>query len=366
MKMPIRVAQILSKMDNGGIEQVVLNYYTTIDKTKVQFDFFVDENSVFEKKDEVLAMGAKIYFLPSIKNVFKYQKMLKAVLSENKYTIAHAHMSTLSVFPIFAAYRAKIPVRICHSHSTASWAEPKKTILKYILRPFSNIFATHYFGCGTKAAKFMFGKNCFNKRNFYLQTNAIDMKKFAFSAHNAEEIRKEFNIGKNDFVLGNIGRLCTQKNHTFLLKVFAKAIKQNKNAKLLIVGDGELKGDLCGEIERLGIKNSVILAGNRNDVHKFYSAFDVFCLPSNFEGMPVVFAECVANGLKFVCSDKVSDEVLMYKNAKMLSLKSDTTAWAKEFLQSERIDDERTINKYDIASAASELCKKYINLNAGS
>ena len=61
---PIRIAQIMGKMNRGGVESVVMNYYRAIDKSRIQFDFFVDEDSAFPQRAELEKAGAGIYFLP--------------------------------------------------------------------------------------------------------------------------------------------------------------------------------------------------------------------------------------------------------------------------------------------------------------
>ena len=142
MEQPIRVAQVLNRMDSGGVEAVVMNYYRHIDRKQVQFDFYFAKDSVFPQREELEKMGAGIYPIPSYTKVFSYHRVLHHAFKRGNYQIVHAHLSTMSVFPLFAAWRAGIPVRICHNHSTAHWGEGKKTLLKYLLRPFAKVFAT--------------------------------------------------------------------------------------------------------------------------------------------------------------------------------------------------------------------------------
>jgi len=129
MSEPIHVAQILNQMDSGGIEAVVMNYYRHINKDKVQFDFYFNQESSFPQRDELERYGAKVYFLPSYVNVINYHKKLYWAFKDKKYKIVHAHLNTMSVFPLFAAWRAGVPVRICHNHSTAHQGEGKRTVL---------------------------------------------------------------------------------------------------------------------------------------------------------------------------------------------------------------------------------------------
>lgn len=308
--MPKRIAHILGKMDNGGVESVVMNYYRLLDTDQVQFDFYVDKNSTIPQKDEILSKGGRIFYLPSYSNVLGYFVTLRNYLKDNKYTIVHSHLSTMSVLPLCVAWSVNVPIRIAHSHSTANLYEFNKSVLKYMLRPFSKLFATDYFACGEIAGRWLFSNHTFDKGQVFIMENIIDYKKFAFNLTSRVTIRDEFNIGVNDFVVGHIGRFCKQKNQLYLLDVFAKIHQKVPNAKLVLVGDGESYiAKVTRKAMKLGVIDSVIFAGVRNDVEKFYSAFDIFLLPSLYEGMPVVSVEAKANGLPMIVSDKVTSEV---------------------------------------------------------
>ena len=218
MEQPIRVAQVLNRMDSGGVEAVVMNYYRHIDRKQVQFDFYFAKDSVFPQREELEKMGAGIYPIPSYTKVFSYHRVLHHAFKRGNYQIVHAHLSTMSVFPLFAAWRAGIPVRICHNHSTAHWGEGKKTLLKYLLRPFAKVFATDYFACGEKAGRWMYGNRCFERGHVHVMPNAIDTKKFAYDEEAKRCLRAELGIPQDAFVLGHVGRFMYQKNHAFLLR----------------------------------------------------------------------------------------------------------------------------------------------------
>lgn len=358
MSEPTRVAQILGKMNSGGVEAVVMNYYRAIDRTKVQFDVFYDETSECPQKEELLSLGANVYPIPPYTKVVKYQKAIKAIFVQNKYKIVHSHLSTMSIFPLLAAWKAKVPVRICHNHSTATWHEPKKTLLKYILRPFNKIFATDYFACGEKAGRWMYGNKAFDTGKVYVMPNAIDTEKFAFNKQNREEIRKEFNIPNDTFVVGHIGRFTFAKNHVFLLDVFCEVIKEKPNSILLLVGEGELETEIKNKVQELNLSSHVIFAGVRQDVHKFYSAFDVFCLPSLYEGFPVVVVEAACANLPIFTSVNVSKEVLFFYSLKQIEF--DTLQWCHNILNCPKIENEQ--NNFNIKLCGEKTLQIYQNM----
>lgn len=359
MEQPIRVAQVLNRMDSGGVEAVVMNYYRHIDRKQVQFDFYFAKDSVFPQREELEKMGAGIYPIPSYTKVFSYHRVLHHAFKRGNYQIVHAHLSTMSVFPLFAAWRAGIPVRICHNHSTAHWGEGKKTLLKYLLRPFAKIFATDYFACGEKAGRWMYGNRCFERGRVHVMPNAIDTKKFAYDEEAKRCLRAELGIPQDAFVLGHVGRFMYQKNHAFLLRVFQRLLSSRQDAWLLLIGEGERMKLIRSEVEKMGIEGKVRFTGTRSDVAKLYSAMDVFCLPSFYEGLPVVALEAQANGLPCLFSDRMTKEVVLTPGARQLSIEN-PEPWVKAVQEAQRQNTCALPERYDIAFEGEILKNFYI------
>lgn len=143
-----------------------------------------------------------------------------------------------------------------------------------------------------------------------------------------------------------------QKNHSFLIDIFVELQKEKPGAILLLIGEGKLEGQIREKAQRLEIEKSVIFAGARDDVNKLYSVMDVFCLPSFYEGMPVVAWEAQANGLPCAFSDKVSKEVEQGENCCFLDLTQAPDKWASALLKSRKRMKSRVP---DIQKAAKRL-----------
>ena len=294
---PIRIAQIIGKWLGGGVEAVVMNYYRHLDHSKVQFDFICDDDSTNIPYDEIEKLGGKVILIPPYQKVFKYQKELRRVLRNGKYEIVHSHINTLSVFPLYAAKKVGVPVRIAHSHSTTNKKEWKKNLLKQVLRPFSKKYATNYMCCSELAGRWLFGDKAYDEGKVYLLNNAIDLDKFKYDKKIRDKKRKELGIKEDTIVIGHIGRFVAQKNHTFLIDIFNQFHKKEKNSILLLAGQGPLQEEIKNKVRELGLDDSVRFLGQRNDANELYQAFDVFLLPSLYEGLPVVGVEAQASGL---------------------------------------------------------------------
>ena len=105
---------------------------------------------------------------------------MRRVLRDGKYKIVHSHINTLSVFPLYAAKKVGVPVRIAHSHSTTYNKEWKKNLLKQVLRPFSKKYATNYMCCSELARRWLFGDKTYDEGKVYLLNNAIVFDKFLY------------------------------------------------------------------------------------------------------------------------------------------------------------------------------------------
>ena len=281
----IIVAHIMGKWNGGGVESVVMNYYKNIDRNRIQFHFLCDEDSTDIPYEEIEKLGGKVIVIPPYQKLFKYQKELYRIFKENNYKIIHSHINALSVFPLRIAKKAGVPIRIAHSHSTSNKKEWKKNILKMILRPLSKLYANNYFACTEYAGKWLFGKKVVERKELNVINNAIDLKKFEFNENTREDLRKELGIKEDVLVIGHAGRFMKQKNHEFLIDVFEKAIKQDDNIYLILVGQGPLEDKIKEMAKEKGIEDKILFLGQRNDVNKLYQAMDIFVLPSLYEGL---------------------------------------------------------------------------------
>ena len=363
----IKVAHIIGKWVGGGVESVIMNYYRYIDKNKIQFDFICDSDSTDIPYKEIEDMGGKVVIIPPYQNIIKYHKKLKEVLKKGKYDIVHSHINTLSVFSLFAAKCANIPIRIAHSHSTTNKEEKKKNFLKQILRPYSKIFATNYFACSEYAGRWLFGDKEFNKGNVFILNNAIDTEKFKFNEKIRDKIRKKLNINENTLVIGHIGRFVKQKNHDFLIDIFNEVQKERKNSILLLIGQGPLQENIINKVKKLELQDKVLFLGQQKNVNEIYQAMDVLVLPSLYEGLPVVGVEAQASGLLCIFSDSMTKETKILDTSEFISLNSDTDIWKKRIINSSnyvRLDTTEILieNGFDIRKESLKLEKMYLNI----
>ena len=310
---PIRIAQIMGKMNSGGVESVVMNYYRNIDKNKVQFDFIVDEDSKNIPKEEIENMGGKIILVPPYKNILSYMNILKNILRKGNYKIVHSHLNTLSVFSLYAA------------------------------------------------------KMAYDNDEVKLINNAIDVDKFIYNEEIRNIVRKEFDF-ENKFVIGHVGRFVDQKNHTGLIDIFNEIYKANKESILLLAGDGPLLKSIRDKVDSLNLTDAVKFLGVRSDINNIMQCIDVFLLPSLYEGLPVVGVEAQASGSLCILSSNMTKETKVIETTKFLPISDEPKAWAKYILEEyknfKRKDTKQEIinSNFEIKSEATKLQNDYLKL----
>lgn len=344
MSAPVRIAQVLGKMEGGGVEQVVMNYYRHIDRSKVQFDFFIFESSSRVPEAEIESLGGRVYRLCGLKHTYRYIKTLTSLLKENGYHIAHCHLSTLSGPALKAAKKAGVPIRIIHNHSTSGGKrELVRNLAKALLKPFCGRNATHRFACSEYAGEWLYGKKTMcrlgesaDKNSVYIMRNAVDSSFFAYDENKRSSLRKELGIPANALVFGHIGRFCPQKNQSFLVDIFAEILKTEPNSYLLMAGTGGDMELIRSKINEAKLSDRALLLGQRSDTDRLYNAFDCFVLPSNYEGLCVVGVEAQAVGVSCVFSDKITPEVKLSEGLCFVPLKASPTEWAKNAISAAR------------------------------
>jgi len=342
-------------MDYGGISSFMMNYYRSIDRTKVQFDFLVHGFEKGVHDVEIVELGGKIYNVPiKSKDYFGNIRALKEIFMSGLYSIVHCHMDAMNTFVLRIAKKCGVPIRISHCHNTEHLTN---NFLRYHINEFARRnsvkFATHRFACSELAGNWLFGAEC----EFNIANNAILVDKFNFNSEKRVRYRDELKIGTS-IAIGHIGRFDYQKNHSFLIDVFFEIMKESNKYKLLLVGEGYLKKDILEKAESLNLKDHIIFLGERRDISELISAFDIFVLPSLFEGLPVVGVEAQANGLACVFSSNVSKEIALADNVVFISINC-AQEWAKKIMDLDylRLDSSEKIKRlgYDIHFEAGKL-----------
>lgn len=368
---PVRILQVVAELDMGGIQNFLMNVYRNIDRDNIQFDFLLnmDKKGVFE--EEIEELGGRVYRVTS-RNVslIKNRIELEHFFQEHKeYKCIHCHFSNLSyLMPLKMAFKYKIPTRILHSHSTHLPSNPIHKIIHEYNRRIIDKIATDFYACSDLAGKWLFeGTEGYSKQ--VIIKNGIQTNKYVFNTQVRKVYREKLGLD-NNIVIGNVGRLSEPKNHPFLLDVFSELKQLNQNVVLVIVGDGPDRDLVKQRIEELGVGDSVIMLGMRQDVSSILQAFDCFLMPSKWEGFPVALLEAEAAGLPAYVSDTVTTQAQINNNISYLSLELGARKWAEiiheQLSNWNRLENADKIVEagFDINSTVKYLTSKYLGASS--
>jgi glycosyltransferase involved in cell wall biosynthesis len=137
---------------------------------------------------------------------------------------------------------------------------------------------------------------------YMLVRSGIEIERYAAGRLTREATRHALGFGADDFVFGYVGRLSPQKSPLDLVAAFAPVARAHPQARLLVVGDGPLRADFEAALERLGVRERVLLLGVRRDVPALLGACDAFVLSSIYEGLPRVVPQAMALALPVVAT----------------------------------------------------------------
>ena len=362
---PIRVLNLFTVMDRGGAETMVMNYYRHIDRTKVQFDFLVHREQRGAYDDEIEALGGRIYRMYPIypQNFARYKRDIRVFFKAHpEYRIIHSHMSELGCFAFKEAAKQGVPVRICHAHNAPHGFDIKMIMRDYFKKRMMP-YLTHLFMCGVESGRWLYGKE--NENRFIMLNNAIDASAYTYNPAKRTEMRLQIEL-TDELAVGHVGRFNQQKNHPFLLEIFAALLKKEPNAVLLLVGGGTDMQRIQAKAQTLGIAEKVRFLGVRSDVADVMQAMDVFVFPSLYEGLGIALIEAQAAGLPCVVSDTIPHEAYLTDLVDSESLSAPAEKWAEKILAKQAIPrtDRRTeiaAHGFDITTEAVKLQEFYIN-----
>lgn len=366
----MRVLQIIDNMNRGGAQAFIINIYREIERSEVQFDFLLHTDKECSFNEEIRALGGKLYAVPPRhQGILKNRKALEEFFKTHPdYKIVHHHVSSLTyVEPLKVAKRYGVPMRIIHSHNTRQGG----SFLHQYLHRWNQLavksYATHYLACSDLAAKWLYGKRQYGSGDFAIINNGIEIEKFIYNAEIRSKIRAELGVG-DQLVLGNVGRFSYQKNHDFLIDIFKSVHEKETNSVLLLVGDGELRGQIEQKIAAYGLQDSVILTGVRSDIPDLLQAMDVLVMPSYYEGLPVTLVEAQAAGLPCVVADNITQQIKITNFIEYigLDLSDAASAWSSSIIRlvalhvRKDVSDQIIEAGFDIKNTAQYLQKVYL------
>lgn len=362
----VRILHIVPTLGYGGVAKFLIHYNDHMDKNKFCFSF-VSHGQHESYHDSLIKDGSQIFYVKPQHEIgtHLYLKQIKDIVKKNKFDIVHIHTGHHT--GVMAAYLKMHGIKhiICHAHTTKCM-DPKHEKLMPLFRWLARHYADSLFACGHDA-----GVYCFGTEDFTVIPNGVDLSVFKrASAQESNELKEQLGIPIDCRVIGCVAAFVPPKNHSFLLRAFAEYHSSNKNSKLLLVGDGQLRKKIEALVDKYSIGSDVIFAGNQDNIPLYLSIFDVFALTSHHEGLPVVSAEAQAVGVPCIFSDRIDHSCdLGVGLVKFLPISEECVdKWVDNFIHFKPLASQSLIGKrfeetgYEISRGALNLSSIYQSL----
>lgn len=357
----VRVLHVLGGTGLGGAESRIMDLYRQMNREEIQFDFLVHSSAVngFREDarerqaqfydEEIKRLGGRIYVLPKFKvyNYLTYKKAIQDFFSKHhEFRVVQGHMTSTAGIYLPIAKRCGVPVTVAHARNAGVDKGAKGIATRFFRR---NLIckADYCFACSELAGADVFGEEAVRRGKVKIIHNAIDVAKFTYHPGKRSEMREQLGLTEQ-LVLGHVGRFDYQKNHSYLVDIFAKLCEHRHDAVLLLLGEGSGMESIREKCRALGITEKVRFMGNQKRPEDYYQAMDIFLLPSLYEGLPGVLVEAQAAGLKCFVSDTVTGEAQATELVTYLSIDKPAEEWVA------RINESVGYERRDTAQAMRE------------
>ena len=373
-----KVLLFVDRMRVGGIQTLLVELIEQFKMMQQPCDLLLlDDGEHYDLEDTVRQRGTTVYKLQGIwlRRPWDFPRYERAVqqffAAHHGYQAVHLNSGPKN-YPILKyAKRYGIPVRIAHAHNTGFQTSSKAAQLLGDLfkRPLRR-YATHCLACSDLAGQWMFGSRWMSAGKVTVLPNGIPLREYAFQPDVRRQVRDSWHVGVNTLVVGHVGRFTTQKNHSFLLEIFAELHRKQPDSLLVLAGVGELQDAARSKAEELHLTDSVRFLGFRSDVAELQQGMDIFLMPSLYEGFPVTGVEAQAAGLPCVFSDTITREVKILDAVAYLPLDAPAARWADTILQLAKGTDRQQAcdvliaKGYDVHTMAEKLIHIYHSQDA--
>ena len=293
-----KIAILVPSLSDGGAEKVAANLSIIYKELGYDVYFILYENRVsFDYEGQIISLNIKPK--SGVKKIFKdyeiYRK-LKSVKRKYKFDFVISHLPKTDLMNCLTKGNEKVITTI-HNNIDVDYPGYMKKMLKYIIKKSDLIASVSRVGEAYLKENYS-AKNVKTIYNPQMLKDIMQKSKL--------EITEFSNNNLDGEVIANVGRLSGQKGQWHLIRAFSEVVKSRQEAKLVIIGRGDLEERLKILTKKLGIEKSVIFTGFNNNPYKFLSKTDLYVSTSIHEGLPMTYIEAMSLGIPIISTDCIS------------------------------------------------------------
>ena len=311
----IKIAFVLWSLSAmGGSEKVVYDIARKIDKTRFDPIIIAYEDGPIRSLYAEIGIKTFVIVKKAKYDYFKFITQIRKVLTSEKVDIVNAHHFSPLLYSYMATRLSKIKV-VYTEHSR--WQIEQLSFVKKIINRIILAGTEATVAISNQIYDYYLNKLKLNRKHVFPISNGIEIEAFQITKNN--KMRKKLGIAATDLIIGIVANIRPEKNHKLLISVFSKLQRLRENVKLLIVGKDLMNGEVHSFAQLSECSNKIIFLGKRDDIPELISCFDIFCLPSLYEGLPISVLEAMATCVPVVGSDVVGiNEVIRHNTNGLL------------------------------------------------
>lgn len=328
-----KVLHVIGRLNTGGVEMLLMNLARSSNRAEFPMEICVTNPSLEpgSLEREFQHLGGVIHRCPWENNLLTFSRRFRELLRRGNYDVLHSHIHLFSGYLLRLAALEGIPGRIAHSHTVEPAQTFKRKIYTALMRKWISDYATLGVACSDPAGQDLFGDEWSHDPRWRILWGGIDLSPFL--TRDRDGVRRELGLSDQQLAVAHVGRIAPVKNHHFLIEIASVLRRLRPDFRMFLIGDGPLRNEIETQIDQLGLAGHVTMLGMRSDIARLLPAFDLFVMPSLFEGFGISFIEAQAAGLPSLLSTAITAEAGVFEGmSKHLELSAGPVAWAEACL----------------------------------
>jgi glycosyltransferase involved in cell wall biosynthesis len=292
----MRIAQLKTRAAHGGAETLLLHLTEELAQRGHDVLTIVGESGWLETELGKRGLPRRHIPMLSIRDGVCSLPTLRTEIRAFRADVVLSHGARVNLWGTLVAQVLRLP-SVSVEHNVDLWRQNshlRRGIDKQVAR-----YNAHRIAVSEAVAGVLCSTGTLSRKRITVVPNAVRSQR---SIATRDEIRRNFGLQSNHFVFVTVARLTEQKGHRHLIEAFGRICEQLPTARLLLIGEGGLREELTSLAGECGVGSRTIFAGAINGVASFLSAFDVFVLPSLWEGMPLAVLEAMSAGLPVIAT----------------------------------------------------------------
>ncbi len=291
--MSLRVLYVIDHLGCGGAQVVLKNILSYLDRSKVEPLVYA-----LRQHPKPIWVNAEVVTLTGGRYSFKGAKEIARLCRERKIDLVHANLQKANILSLLSG--VTVPV-VIHEHGeifSQSWVAK---VYRFLLRSLRHRMRGAI-GISQAIVERVAQVTTLSSQQVVTITNFIDTQRFDASLYQRDEIRRQWGMEDNTWVLGFVGRLDECKGADVLVNAMASLIELGMDVHAVIVGEGGEYASLKQLIQSLALEQRVKLLGLAENPAQLMVGLDVGVVPSRREGFGMVAAEYLAMGVPVIAS----------------------------------------------------------------